>query len=56
MIKYKLQITIVLMQELIMEDDGAKTLFKNTEFYPDRLIVKIIRQTPNIINKIFSEQ
>jgi hypothetical protein len=55
MIKYKLQINLILLEELIREEKGTKTLFQNTQFYPERLTIKLIKQIPSIIGNILPE-
>ena len=52
MIEYKLQITLILIEELLREEDGSKILLENTKFYPERLTIKLIKQTPPLIDKI----
>ena len=52
LIKYKLQITLLLVQGLIMEDQGAKTYIKYSKFYPERFTIKLIKQTPQLIEKL----
>ena len=52
MIEYKLQITLILIEELLREEDGSKILLENTKFYPERLTIKLIKQTPSLIDKI----
>jgi len=55
MIEYKFKMTPILVGELVREEGGTKTLSQNTKIYPERLVIKILKQTPYLIKRLFPE-